>query len=205
MRKIILSCVLFGITTAQAQQLYPNNEFRLWENGCPASWYCNNDVDCTGKVTLADKQKGGAKLQVQHCFDPSKEDRSNNVNLNLDDLSLKLLKGKKVKIILDYSYTPVGGDQAYISVNFEPGDVPVDNYPFFEYNGNKDSFLKAGMNQQLVAWLNFGTADNRLLTAPMNCPDGLLTTTFGIMPAPEATDVHRGTTLVIHRVRLEME
>ena len=143
-----------GIASAQA---IPNGDFKKWGNeydNCPKGWGCNNDADCKGKVTLADKVKGGAKLTVVHCWDPSKDDRSNNVNLNYDGLSAKISKGKKVKISFDYSYTPAGGDEAYVKIDFDTNDeLPV--YPAFFYNDAPIGKLRSGSNQKVICYLNF--------------------------------------------------
>lgn len=205
--KILVTLLSVATCLFATAQQYPNNEFKTWDkaSGCPASWYCNNDADCKGKITMADKLKGGAKLTVMHCFDPSKEDRSNNVNMNLDELKLKVQKGKKVKVILDYSYMPVAGDIAYIKADVNTSDDPLDYYPSFIYNGSITGELKQGNNQQIICYVNFGSEDNRNFISPTNFTEFSVNTTFGIMAAAGLNDVHKGTNLIIHRVKVEME
>ena len=190
-------------------QIIPNGDFKKWdEYGCLQSWGCNNDADCKGKVTKADKISGGAKLTVMHCVDPSKEDRSNNVNISYDDLSANILKNKKVKISFDYSYTPVGNDLAYVKIDVdfeENADNPQKSISgMFEYNSNKEGYLKTGAGQHMDCYINFDPQGKNY-----NCPDDAMAnsirTTFGIMNAPGTNDVHKGTTLIINHVKFTIE
>lgn len=192
---------------AQAQQI-PNGDFRKWENGCPVAWYCNNDADCPGKVMPADKQNGGARLTIMHCFNPAKDDRSNNVSLNYDDLKAMIQKNKKVRISFDYSWAPVSGDAAYIKIDIDLADTrdaagnPIN--ASFEYNGNKNGWLKAGTGLHSDCILNFDPGGRNY-----NCPDDVMAesirTTFGIMPATGAKDVHKGSVLIINHVKFILE
>lgn len=189
-------------------QQFPNGDFKKWVNGCPASWYCNNDADCRGKVTQADKISGGAKLTVMHCFDPAREDRSNNVSLNYDDLQAKILRNKKVRVSFDYSWTPVSGDAAYVKIDIDLADIrdAAGNSltASFEYNGSKDGTLKPGSALHMDCHVNFDPDGKRY-----NCPDDVMAesvrTTFGIMPGSGEQDVHKGSTLIIHHVKFILE
>ncbi len=204
--KKILTLLFTTIVFASAAQQYPNNEFKKWgEYGCPESWNCNNDADCKGKITKADKIKGGAKLTVMQCFNPKKEDRSNNVNMSYDDLNAKIAKGKKVKVSFTYSYVPVGNDQAYIKIDADFDEEVNGTIPVFFYNDNKDGFLKAGKSIVFNCYLNFEPVDGKNYTAPQNCTASSIRTTFGIMAAQGADDVHKGTTLIIHNIKFSME
>jgi len=202
----LLMPLLFS-AALHAQQI-PNGDFKKWVDGCPASWYCNNDADCRGKVTQADKLSGGAKLTVMHCFDPSKEDRSNNVSLNYDDLRAKIQKNKKVRISFDYSWTPVSNDAAFVSIDIDLADVrdAAGNTlsASFNYNGNKDGTLKAGTGLQMDCLVNFDP-DGR----NYNCPDDVMAesirTTFGIMPGAGSHDVHKGSVLIINHAKFTLE
>ncbi|MGC4101680.1 hypothetical protein [Ferruginibacter sp.] len=197
--------VLFSITTTAQAQQFPNNEFKKWgEYGCPESWSCNNDADCRGKVTKADKIKGGAKLTVMHCFDPAKEDRSNNVNMSYDELSAKISKGKKVKISFDYSYTPVGNDEAYIKIDADFDEEVNNAFPMFTYNDSDNGTLKPGTNVHAECFLNFNPSGAKQLVSPQACNANSIRTAFGIMPAANTTDVHKGSTLVIYRIKIEI-
>jgi hypothetical protein len=205
MKKILtLFCITFALS-ATAQQ-YPNNEFKKWgEYGCPESWNCNNDADCKGKITKADKLKGGAKLTVMHCFDSKKEDRSNNVNMSYDDLNAKIFKGKKVKVSFTYSYIPVANDAAYVKIDADFDEEVNGVMPAFFYNDNKDGFLKAGKNIAFNCYLNFEPAEGKNYTAPQNCVANSIRTTFGIMAAQGTDDVHKGTVLIIHSIKFSIE
>lgn len=206
MNKLLFTAsFLFSVAT-QAQQ-YPNNEFKKWGNeydNCPTGWNCNNDADCNGKVTRADRIKGGAKLTVMHCWDPAKEDRSNNVNMNYDDMSAKIPKGKKVKVSFDYSYTPVGNDAAYIKIDTDFEEEVNGAFPIFFYNDSDKGLLKAGKDIHFVCYLNFDPSGKNYV-APKNCNATSIRTTFGIMDAEGAKDVHKGTTLIINRIKFEYE
>lgn len=189
----------------KAQQ-YPNSDFKKWnEYGCPDGWSCNNDADCKGKVTIADKMKGGVKLMVMHCFDPKKDDRSNNVNLSYDDMSAKIPKGKKVKISFDYTYTPVGGDAAYIKLDADFDELPDNVNPSFIYGDSDKGILKTGTNVHMVCYLNFSANIAREFAAPQSLNASSIRTTFGIMPADQGTDVHKGSTLTIYHIKFELE
>lgn len=204
--KCILPFVVVMLSLQTRAQQYPNNEFKNWgEYGCPESWNCNNDADCKGKVTKADKTKGGAKLTVIHCFDPKKEDRSNNVNMSYDEMSAKIPKGKKVKISFDYSFTPVGNDQAYIKIDADFEEEVNNTFPVFFYNSSKDNTIKPGSNQKMVCYLNFTPDGGQNYIAPQNCHANSIRTTFGIMDAPGSNDVHKGTTLIIYHIKFELE
>lgn len=205
MKKALLALFIFSCISAKAQQ-YPNNSFLKWgEYGCPQDWNCNNDADCKGKVTKADKVKGGVKLTVIHCVDPNKEDRSNNVNISFDDLSAKIIKGEKVKVSFTYSYTPVANDQAYIKIDTDFDEEVNGVFPTFFYNDIKDGFLKAGKNVVVNCSLNFDPVDGKNYIAPQNCEATSIRTTFGIMAAQGADDVHKGTTLTIHNIKFSIE
>jgi hypothetical protein len=207
--RFVLLVFLSAITRLSIAQTIPNGDFKKWdESGCPESWGCNNDADCKGKVTKADKINGGAKLTVMHCFDSSKENRSNNVNMNYDDLSAKILKNKKVKISFDYSYVSVGNDAAYVKIDIDldevqdaAGNTIVGS---FEYNGNKEGILKPGAVQHVECYVNFDPKGKKY-----NCPDDVMAssirTTFGIMPANGASDTHKGSTLIINHVKFTIE
>jgi hypothetical protein len=205
MKKILpLFCITFALP-ATAQQ-YPNNEFKKWgEYGCPENWNCNNDADCKGKITKADKIKGGAKLTVIHCFDPKIEERSNNVNMSYDDLNAKITKGKKVKVSFTYSYTPVANDAAYVKIDTDFDEEINGVLPLFFYNDNKDGLLKPGKNIIFNCYLNFEPVNGKNYTAPQNCVANSIRTTFGIMAAQGADDVHKGTTLIIHNIKFSIE
>jgi hypothetical protein len=202
---LITISLLCSFLVSHAQQ-YPNNEFKKWgEYGCPEGWNCNNDTDCKGKITKADKLKGGAKLTVMHCFDPKKEDRSNNVNMSYDDMSVKISKGKKVKVSIDYSFTPIGNDVAYIKIDADFDEEVNNTFPAFFYNNNKDGFFKAGANQKMVCYLNFSPTEGQNYIAPLACNANSIRTAVGIMAAEGATDVHKNTTLIINRIKFEFE
>ncbi len=210
MTKQVLMLVTFSAVYYNASsQIIPNGDLKKWdEYGCPQSWNCNNDADCKGKITKADKINGGAKLTVMHCVDITKEDRSNNVNMGYDDLTAKILKNKKVKIGFDYSFTPIGNDVAYVKIDAdfeEKTDVHGNTITgMFEYGGKKDGALKPGLNQHMDCYLNFDSQGEIL-----NCPDDVVAssirTTFGIMNAPGTDDVHKGTTLIINHVKFTTE
>lgn len=205
MKKTISFCLVLAALSTKAQQ-FPNNSFIQWnEWGCPTGWNCNNDEDCKGKLSKADRVKGGAKLTVMHCFDPAKEDRSNNVNMSYDDLSAKIPKGKKVKISFRYSYAPIGADMAYIKIDADFDEEVNNGFPTFMYNGNKDGALKAGNDVLFTCYLNFDPVNGTQYTAPQNCDANSIRTSFGIMPAAGATDTHKGTTLIIHNIKWELE
>jgi hypothetical protein len=206
MKKILLLAFLLNSKIIFAQTI-PNGDFKKWdaETNCPVSWNCNNDTDCKGKIILADKIKGGAKLMVQHCWDPKKEDRSNNVNMSYDELSAKIAKGKKVKVSFTYSYAPIGSDQAYIKIDTDFDEEVNNTFPMFFYNDNKEGFLKAGKNIAVNCYLNFEPAEGKNYTAPQNCVANSIRTSFGIMAADATGDVHKGTTLIIHNIKFSME
>jgi hypothetical protein len=210
MKKEFVFVVLFAAMTGLGRaQSIPNGDFKKWDgSGCPESWGCNNDADCGGKVTRADKINGGAKLTVVHCSDPSKEERSNNVNMNYDDLSAKILRNKKVKISFDYSYQPAGNDAAYVKIDIDldeaqdaSGNTIVGS---FEYNGNKEGILNPGPIQHVDCYVNFDPKGKKY-----NCPDdvnaGSIRTTFGIMPANGTNDTHKGSTLIVNHVKFTIE
>ncbi len=209
MQKIILlTLLLLAASLAKAQQI-PNGDFKKWdEYGCPEDWGCNNDADCKGKVTKADKLKGGVKLTVMHCVDINKEDRSNGVTINYDNLSASILRHKKVKIAFDYSYTPVGGDVAYvkIDVDLEEAQDAKGNtiIGLFEYNGNQDGILKPGTNQHVDSYINFDPT-GKMYNAPDDLNANSIRTTFGIMAAPGTKDEHKGSTLIINHVKFSIE
>lgn len=201
--------ILSAISWLGFSQTIPNGDFKKWDaSGCPESWGCNNDADCGGKVTKADKINGGAKLTVMHCFDPSKEDHSNNVNMNYDDLHAKILKNKKVKISFDYSYMPVGNDAAYVKIDIDLDEAPDaagnSMVGSFEYNGNKEGILDPGPLQHVECYVNFDPRGKKY-----NCPDdvnaGSIRTTFGIMPANGTNDTHKSSTLIINHVKFTIE
>lgn len=203
-----LLCCLFLLTAfvAQAQKI-PNGDFKKWGNEydkCPTGWGCNNDADCAGKITMADKIKGGAKLTVMHCFDPKKDDRSNNVSLNYDDLSARIAKGKKVKMVFVYSYKPMGNDRAYVKIDIDVEET-LDKQPMFVYNDAETGFLPVAEKAIFTCQLNFNPGEVKNYVAPQNMNAGSIRTTFGIMEADGASDVHKGTTLVIHEVKFVME
>lgn len=205
MKYIILLITTLLCLQMQAQQ-YPNNEFKSWgEYGCPESWNCNNDANCKGKVTKADKIKGGAKLTVMHCFDPKKEDRSNNVNMSFDDLRAAIAKGKKLKVTVIYSFSPVDNDQAYIKIDTDFDEEVNNRFPSFFYDGNKDVFFKSGANNKMICYLNFNPENGQDYVAPQACVANAIRTTIGIMPAPGVSDVHKNTTLTIHLIKMEFE
>jgi len=206
MKKTVFITGLLYCSTALAQTI-PNGDFKKWdpETHCPASWNCNNDADCKGKITPADKIKGGAQLTIMHCFDPEKDDRSNNVNISYDDLSAKIPKGKKVKISLEYSFAPVAGDVAYIKIDADFDEEINNGFPQFTYDGSDNGILKPGSNIKLACYLNFDPAHAKTYTAPQACTASSIRTTLGIMPATGGTDVHKGTTLIINHVKFELE
>lgn len=205
MKQLFLYILILLSVNLYAQQ-YPNNEFKKWnEYGCPEDWNCNNDADCAGKLTKADKVKGGAKLTVMHCFEPKKDDRSNNVNMSYDDLSAKIAKGKKVKVTFVYSYVPVGNDAAYIKIDTDFDEEVNNAYPQFIYNGSNNGLLKAGNNIQFECLLNFNPSGTTQLAAPQNCNANSVRTAFGIMPAAGSNDVHKGSSLIIHNIKFVIE
>ncbi len=205
MKKVLMLLSTAIAVTAAAQQ-YPNNTFTKWgEYGCPQGWNCNNDTDCKGKLTKADKIKGGAKLTVMHCFDPKKEDRSNDVNMSYDDLSAKIPKDKKIKVSFTYSYAPVGNDAAYIKIDADFDEEINNTFPAFFYNDNKDGSLKPGNNVIFTCYLNFDPVNGKNYTAPQNCNANSIRTSFGIMSAEGANDVHKGTTLIIHNIKFSID
>jgi hypothetical protein len=206
MKQFFLLLLLAAAYRANSQQ-FPNGDFKKWDAGsnCPASWNCNNDADCKGKITLADKIKGGAALTVMHCFDPKKNDRSNNVNISYDDLSAKIPKGKKAKVSFDYTYTPVAEDAAYINIDADFEEEINDVFPQFFYNDSDKGLLKPGSNIHFVCYLNFDPVKGKNYTAPQNCNASSIRTTFGIKPAESGKDVHKGTKLIINHVKFELE
>jgi hypothetical protein len=208
MKHLIILSFLFASLKTAAQQ-YPNNEFKNWGGsyGAPSGWDANNDSDCKGKVTKADKIKGGAKLTVMHCFNPKQEDRSNGVHISYqgDSFKAKIPKGKKVKVTVDYSFTPIANDRAYIEVGVDLGEEINDVFPAFFYNNNKEGFLPAGKNLKMICYFNFSPNDGLNYTAPQNCNASSLTTTIGIMSAEGADDEHKGTTLIINKIKFEIE
>jgi hypothetical protein len=206
MKKYFLLWMVVFALKAAAQNI-PNGDFKKWGNEydkCPTGWGCNNDADCTGKVTQADKLKGGAKLTVVHCWDPKKDDRSNNVNMNYDELSAKIPKGKKVKISFDYSYVPVGNDQAYVKIDIDI-DEELTSAPAFFYNDADKGVLKPGFVQHFVCTLSFDPLKPGSYMAPQHLSASSIRTTFGIMPAAGTDDTHKGSALVINHVKFEME
>lgn len=208
MKTIQFLFILFITSAGANAQQFPNGDFKKWGNEydtCPAGWGCNNDADCKGKVTPADKIKGGAKLKVMHCWDPAKDDRSNNVNMNYDNLSAKIAKGKRVKISFDYTYTPVGNDAAYIKIDADFDEEINNAYPVFFYNDSDKGNLTAGSNVHFTCYLNFDPVHGKNYIAPQACTATSIRTTFGIMPSTGASDVHKGTTLVINHVKLNLE
>lgn len=204
MKQIITAALLLMAVHSRAQQ-FPNNEFKKWDDyDCPEDWHCNNDPDCKGKITMADKIKGGARLTVMHCFDPKKEDRSNNVNMNYDDLSAKIPKGKKVKISFVYSYAPVGNDISYIKIDADFDEEINNAFPQFMYNGSSNGILKPGDRLSAECVLDFNPKGSTLFTAPADCNANSIRTAFGIMPAKDAADVHKGSSLIIHHIKFEI-
>lgn len=204
--KLFITVTALLLSGAAIAQQYPNNNFNKWnEWGCPESWYCNNDADCKGKVTKADKIKGGVKLAVMHCFNPEKEDRSNNVNISCDDLSAKIPKGKKVKVSIEYSFTPVGNDAAYIKIDADFDEEVNNGYPAFFYNNGTEGFLSPGTNQKMICYLNFTPAAGQNYIAPQACNANSIRTAFGIMPAKGMNDVHKNSTLIINYIKFEIE
>ena len=205
MKQLLTVASLLFSVCANAQQ-YPNSDFKKWnEYGCPENWNCNNDADCKGKVSQADKIKGGVKLTVMHCFDPKKDDRSNNVNLSYDDMSAKIPKGKKVKISFDYTLNPVAGDAAYIKLDADFDDLPDNISPSFIYGESDKGVLKPGNNVHVVCYLNFSSTTAKDIAAPQVLSASSIRTTFGIMPADNTNDVHKGSTLIIHHIKFELE
>ncbi|MBS1510580.1 MAG: hypothetical protein JST86_07070 [Bacteroidetes bacterium] len=205
MKWLIIIMLSFAGLVAHAQQ-YPNSDFKKWnEYGCPENWNCNNDADCKGKVAIADKTKGGVKLIVMHCFDPKRDERSNNVNLSYDDMSVKIPKGKKVKISFDYTYVPAGEDAAYIKLDADFDDLPDNVSPSFIYGANDKGILKSGSNIHVDCYLAYSVNLVKSFIAPQSLSAASLRTTFGIMPADNTTDVHKGTTLIIHHIKFELE
>lgn len=205
MKKLFTIAALVLWVSANAQQ-YPNSDFKKWnEYGCPESWNCNNDADCKGKLSQADKMKGGAKLTVMHCFDPNKDDRSNNVNLSYDDMRAKIPKGKKVKISFDYTCNPMAGDVAYIKLDADFENLPGNISPSFIYGESNKGILKPGNNVHVDCYLNFSGNSVKNIIAPQSLYANSIRTTFGIMPADNTSDVHKGTTLIIHHIKFELE
>lgn len=206
MKKKFLIMAVVASSKISAQNI-PNGDFKKWGNEydkCPTGWGCNNDADCAGKVTQADKVKGGAKLTVVHCWDPKKDDRSNNVNMNYDELTAKIPKGKKAKISFDYSYAPVGNDEAYVKIDIDI-EEELNTAPSFYYNDADKGTLKPGVTQHFVCYLNFDPLKTRNYVSPQNLTAGSIRTTFGIMPAAGADDTHKGSVLVINHVKFELE
>ena len=208
MKKISLIIVILSSVQLTLAQIIPNGNFKKWgsANGnCPSGWSCNNDVDCKGKVTIADKIKGGAKLTVMNCFDPKKQDRSNNVNLSFqNDFAAKIPKDKKVKISFDYSYTPIVNDAAYVHISIDMSEE-LPNLPTFFYSDNEDGNLKPGLNQHMVCYLNFDASNGKKYAAPQNLNASSLDITFGIMPELGTDNTHKGTTLILNNVKFEIE
>ncbi len=206
MKKYFLIMAVTVASKLSAQNI-PNGDFKKWGNEydkCPTGWGCNNDADCAGKVTQADKVKGGAKLTVVHCWDPKKDDRSNNVNMNYDELTAKIPKGKKVKISFDYSYAPVGNDEAYVKIDIDI-DEELNTAPSFYYNDADKGTLKPGAAKHFVCYLNFDPVKIKNYVSPQNLTASSIRTTFGIMPAAGVDDTHKGSTLVINHVKFELE
>lgn len=207
MKKTTLTLQFVLLIIFSNAQQFPNGDFKKWGNeydNCPAGWGCNNDADCKGKITQADKIYGGAKLTVVHCFDPKKDDRANNVNLNCDNLSAKIIKGKKVKISFDYSYTPVNKDEAYVKIDID-FDEELNTLPSFFYNDADKGMLKTGAIQHFTCYLNFDPGKGKNYTAPQNMSANSIRITFGIMAAQGTDDLNKGTTLIINHVKFEME
>ncbi len=205
MMKRFFSIVIMFISVQLHAQQFPNSDFKKWdEYGCPAGWNCNNDADCKGKLSVADKIKGGAKLTVMHCFDPKKEDRSNNVNMSYDDMSAKIPKGKKVKISFDYTYVPVGNDAAYIKIDADFDEEVNNAFPQFTYNDAENGVLKAGSNIHAECLLNFNPQGAKQYAAPQSCNANSIRTSFGIMPAEGGSDVHKGSSLIISHIKFEI-
>lgn len=206
MKKILVIAALLAYKTAFCQTI-PNGDFKKWGNEydkCPTGWGCNNDAGCAGKVTQADKVKGGAKLTVLHCWDPKKDDRSNNVNMNYDELSAKIPKGKKAKISFDYSYVPVGSDQAYVKIDIDV-EEELDQAPSFFYNDAADGLLKPAVSGHVDCYVNFTPAGGKNYTAPKNISANSIRTSFGIMPGNGKSDVNKGSTLIINHVKFSIE
>lgn len=205
MYKIITVLLCCWMTASANAQTIPNGDFKKWdEYGCPESWSCNNDADCKGKVTKADKINGGAKLTVMHCFDAAKSERSNNVNMSYDDLSATILKNKKVKISFDYSYTPAGNDMAYVKIDVDLEENANNITGSFDYNGEKTGVLKAGNNLHADCYLNFSNSGHQY-NAPDDVTASSIRTTFGITAAAGLSDVHKGSSLIINHVKFTIE
>lgn len=201
---MLLTC--FAVV-AKAQQ-YPNGDFKKWDAqaSCPAGWSCNNDEDCNGKVTMFDKVNGGVKLTVQHCFNPLKDGRSNNVNISCDDdMSSAIAKGKKVKVVLDYTYNAIGADIAYIKIDVDFNQAVGKYIPAFIYNDEQNGNLKSGNNMHAECYLNFTPGNGKTLAAPQSCNATSIRTALGIMPALLNKDVHKGSMLIIQKIRFEVE
>lgn len=206
-RVLITGSTLLMLLQEVRSQIIPNGDFKKWGNEydkCPTGWGCNNDEDCPGKVTQADKVKGGAKLTVTHCWDIKKDDRSNNVNLNYDDLSAKIPKGKKAKISFDYSYVPVGSDQAYIKIDIDIQEE-LEQAPSFVYNDAVEGWLKPNAAGHMECYVNFTPSSGKNYAAPQSIFANSIRTTFGIMPASGKTDVNKGSTLIINHVKFTVE
>lgn len=192
---------------AATGQTIPNGDFKKWGNEydkCPTGWGCNNDADCAGKVSQADKQTGGAKLTVMHCWDPQKDDRSNNVNMNYDDLSARIPKGKKVRISFDYSYAPVNNDLAYVKIDMDVQEE-TDQAPSFFYNDAADGLLPATAKGHMDCYVNFSPSTGKNYIAPQELTASSVRTSFGIMPAKGKKDVNKGSTLIINHVKFIIE
>ena len=205
-KTLILTFCIFITYSLFAQQI-PNGDFKKWGNDydhCPTGWGCNNEADCNGKITQADKIKGGARLTVIHCFDPARDDRSNNISLNFDNLSAKIPKGKKVKISFDYSYSPVNNDIAYIKIDADMEEEQGAEARFF-YNDLAKGTLKPIANGHLDCYLNFDPLKGKNYIAPQSLSASSIRTTFGIMPAEGSRDVNKGSSLIINRVKFEIE
>lgn len=204
MKTILLFLMLLWAPTLFAQQ-YPNSQFKRWnEWGCPEDWNCNNDQDCKGKVRIADKINGGVLLEVQHCFDLKKTDRSNNVNISYDELTAKINKGKKVTVRFQYSFTPKGSDQAYVKIDADFDEEINQNFPEFLYGSSKDGWLKPAQKIWMECKLNFNSSGVNFI-APQHCFANSIRTTFGIMPGKKEEDVTKGSQLTIHQIVLNIE